>query len=287
MTGTLLEWMSFRGKVGLHDVRGELTGGEDARRILRDFVTLGHLEVTGSASWRIAPPVLAGMPPEEAGSAAVLCGARTAALLRRLSEACASEGAWMERNEVVGRPALIRVAAPGASALASVADAAGIPLQNDAGFTLMACTPAISEWPREPCPMVGGNVGAVSRFSRSGINWVDSTLEEAVALPHGFFRIERSWDRVHIIKTGHAECAYMDSRAGCLAVCAGRRLISYDAASRTLSMPRALFPPVLVARALLLCTGALPQIGDRSISFAGVSTKTMLLALAVTQLRLT
>lgn len=285
MTDTLLEWMSFRGSVRLCDVPGELTGGDDAHRILRDFVTLGHLEVTGPMSWRIAPPVLAGLPPEEAGSAAVLCGARTAGLLRRLSEACANEGAWMERNEVVGRPALIRVAAPGASVLASAADATGIPLQNDAGFTLLACTPTIGKWPREPCPMVSGHVGAVQRFSRSRIGWVASTLEEAETLPRGFFCIKRDWDWVHIIKTGHAECAYIDRRAGCLAVCARQRLVSYDAASRTLSLPRSLFPPVLVARAFSLCTGALPQIGDCSVSFAGISTRMMRLALAITQLR--
>ena len=287
MTDMLLEWMSFRGSVRLPDVPGELTGGEDARRILRDFVTLGHLEAIDPSFWRIAPPVLAGLPPEESGSAAVLCGARTASLLRRLSEACASEGAWMERNEVAGRPALIRVAAQGASVLASTADAAGIPLQNDAGFTLLACTPTIGEWPRKPCPMVSGQVGMVRRFSRSRIEWVASTIEEAETLPHGFFQVERDWDRVDIIKAGHAECAYIDRRAGCLAVCAKRKLISYDAASRTLRMPRALFPPVLVSRALSLCTGALPQIGDRSVSFAGVSTRMMQLALAITQLRLT
>lgn len=287
MTDTLLEWMSFRGNVRLDDVPGELTGGEDARWILRDFVALGHLEVAGPSSWGIAPPVLAGLPPEESEPAAVLCGARTAELLRRLSEACASEGALMERNEVADRPALIRVAAPGASALASVADAAGIPLQRDAGFTLLACTPTIGEWPRKPCPMVSGRVGTVRRFSRSKIQWVASTLEEAEALPHGFFHIERDKDWVDIIKAGQAECAYIDRRAGCLAICAKRKLVSYDAASWTLSMPRALFPPVLVARALSLCTGALPQIGDQSISFAGVSTRMMRLALAITQLRLT
>ena len=287
MTDTLLEWMSFRGSVRLPDVPGELTGGDDARRILRDFVTLGHLEATGPMSWRIVPPVLAGLPPEESGSAAVLCGARTAGLLRRLSEACASEGARMERNEVVGRPALIRVAAPGASVLASAADAAGILLQNDAGFTLLACTPTIGKWPREPCPMVGGRVGAVRRFSRSRIDWVDSTLEEAEALRHGFFHIERDQDWVHILKIGHATCAYMDSRAGCLAVCAKRKLMCYDSDSRQLSMPRALFPPILVARALTLCTGTLPQIWGRSVSFGGVPTRMMRLALAITQLRLT
>ena len=62
MTDLLLEWMSFRGAGRTDDVPAELADGAAARRIVDDFAMLGHLELVNGAAWRIAPPVLAGLP---------------------------------------------------------------------------------------------------------------------------------------------------------------------------------------------------------------------------------
>lgn len=289
MTDLLLEWMSFRGAGRFDDLPAELSDRVPARRTVEDLATLGHVEAEDAASWRVAPPVLAGLPGGEQLSGAVLCGARTPGVLGRLAAACEREGAQMSVTATPSRPSLIRVAAPSKAALAVAADAAGTAFQSDAAFTLLACTPTIRNWPRTPCAMAGGRVETVRRFSRSKISWVASTLAEANASKGGFFRIKRDWDWVSILKTGVAECAYVDDRVGRLVASAKLRAVSWDSASRTLSLPGQLYPPGTIARALTLCTGTLPRFdaASRRICFSSVHPEILRLTLAITGLRLT
>ncbi len=289
MTDLLLEWMSFRGAGRTDDVPSDLTAGSSPHRVVGDLAMLGHLEPLGTTSWRIAPPVLAGLPSQDGGSSrAVLCGARTSGVLASLTAACQTASVEMTVTPIPGRPASLRVTAPSKAALASVAAAARLAFQHDAAFTLLACTPLIRNWPRTPCAMVAGRVETVRRFSRSKVGWVNSTLAEATAAKAGFFRIKRDWDWVSLLKTGVSECAYIDDRAGRLASAAKLRAASWTAESRTLSLPSQLFPPGTIARALTLCTGALPQFeaASRRISFAGVTPEILRLTLAITGLRL-
>jgi hypothetical protein len=129
----------------------------------------------------------------------------------------------------------------------------------------------------------------VQRFSASKRRWVESSLTDANALLRGFFRIKRDYDSVSILKSGASDCAYIDDRAGRLFVASELRLVSWEGATRAFSLPVELCPPMLIARALALCTGALPQFNrpSRRISFGGVGPAMQRLALAITGLRLT
>ena len=155
MTDLLLEWMSFRGAGRTDDVPSDLTAGSSPHRVVGDLAMLGHLEPLGTTSWRIAPPVLAGLPSQDGGSSrAVLCGARTSGVLASLTAACQTASVEMTVTPIPGRPTSLRVTAPSKAALASVAAAARLAFQHDAAFTLLACTPLIRNWPRTPCAMV-------------------------------------------------------------------------------------------------------------------------------------
>lgn len=288
MSDLLLEWMSFRGEGRLNDLPTELNPSPP-RRILDDFSMLGHLEMPTASSWRIAPPVLAALPSQKnPGLAAVLCGARTPGVLTRLATACSTIGVPMLVAPVPNRPSLIRVEAPSMGVMVEVAAHAGVPLQNDAAYTLLACLPAISGWPRRACQMVAGRVETVLRFSGSRADWVDSSLAEATAARKGFFRIKRDWDWVSILKSSQSDCAYIDDRAGRISTASRLRHASWDSASQTLGLPLQLFPPPAIARALTLCSGVLPQFdrASRRIMFAGVGPAMLRLALAITGLRL-
>jgi len=289
MTDRLLEWMSFRrsGRVG--DIAPDLAGASAIRSTVDDLATLGHIELLPGGLWKVAPPVLAMLPKGPDGAAAaVLCGARTPGVLASLASACVSAGVQLDTQASGARPSVLRVIAGSNSGLATAAFAGGIPLQHDAALTLLACTPAIRDWPRTPCPMVAGRVEAVRRFSRSRIGWIASTLAEATAARSGFFRIKRDWDWVSLLKTGVSECAYIDDRAGRLAAVAKLKAASWTAVSSTLDLPGQLYPPAPIARALTLCTGFLPQYdaASRRISFAGVPPEILRLALAITGLKL-
>ena len=148
MSDLLLEWMSFRGKGRLNELPAELVAGPP-RRMLDDLSMLGHIEMPDASSWQIAAPVLAGLSPEESEKpAAILCGARTPALTGRVASACGTAGAQLNLTPVSDRPSRICITAPSIGLLADVAALAGVPFQNNAAYTLLACLPGIRNWPR-------------------------------------------------------------------------------------------------------------------------------------------
>lgn len=288
MTDLLLEWMSFRRTGQIDDLPTALMNGSSARRTVNDLSILAHLDFMDEKSWRIAPPVLADVPGTTTeGSIAVLCGARTPAVLSNLAEACQEFGAKMVSNPVPGKLTKVCVISS-KSGLESVANRARLAFQHNAAFTLLACIPTIRHWPRAPCSMVAGRVETVRRFSRRKVGWVETTLADATAAKKGFFRIKRDWDWVSLLKINISECAYIDDRAGRLLVSEKLRAVSWNAAEQILSLPIDLYPPRLISRALVLCTGELPNFDmtNRKIAFAGVSPEILRATLAITGLRL-
>ena len=152
MTDRLLEWMSFRRSGRVSDIASDLADSGAVRRTIDDLATLGHIELLPDANWKVAPPVLALLPRRsDSAAAAVLCGARTPGVLASLASACATADVQLLTQAAAARPSVIRVTAGSNSGLATAASAAGIPLQHDAALTLLACTPAIRDWPRTPC----------------------------------------------------------------------------------------------------------------------------------------
>jgi hypothetical protein len=287
MTDAALQWMSFRRSGKIADLGADLTGGAPARRILGDLVTLGHVEMTGADGWRVAPPVLAGLP-REAGSSAVLCGARTPALLESLGRASDSSGGQISVFQQDAGPAVVVVMAPSRDALVSLAESAGLPFQREAGLHLLACSASIREWPRTPIPMVEGKVDSVRRFSKSRMHWVASSLSEATSAAKDFFRIKRDWDWISLLKSRPDSASLIDDRAGRLAAAAKSKAVRWSREGGVLSLPAHLYPPTLMARGLVLCSGYLPNFDREAmqISFAGVQPEHLRLILALTGLRL-
>lgn len=287
MSDLLLEWMSFRMSGDLADVPADFTGGTRVQRIADDLSMLGHLEMTAPSSWHIAPPVLAGLPADSCGSpTAILCGARTPGMLARLNEASMGHASAVNTITVPGRPSIVSVSGASWGDLNGIADRSGLRFQKNAGFTLLACLPTISQWRRTPCPMVGGRVDTVHRFSRSKLEWVESSLAQATQARFGLFRIKRDWDWVTILKSSELQCARIDDRAGRFIIAAKRRDVRWDATSRTLSLPLRLYPPAILARSLTVCTGVLPTYRDRRIVFGGITPSVLKLTLAITGLKL-
>ncbi len=288
MTDILLEWMSFRVSGRDGDLPREIVADERPLRILRDFSALGHAEIEPNGSWRIAPPVLAMTESEETGACkAVLCGARSPRLLQRLESACARTDTDCIEQCQVARPSVYAVIGTCDADLMAAAAEAKIPFQRDAAFTLLACLPKIRDWPRTECPMVAGRVGEVSRFSRSQLTWIASSLEEAAQARRGFFRIQRDWDHVHLLKQGANSQAQIEPRAGRLAAAERAKVVRWDIASRSLRMPWALYPPALIARALVLCSGKLPETDtdSRELVFQNVPVRITQMLLAITGLK--
>ena len=288
MSDRLLEWLSYRRSGRADALPSELTGS-NPHRSLASLSLLGHIELEDSSTWRVAPPTLAALPKESNNqAAAVLCGARTAGVVRRLTDACETTGAAFSELQQSDSPSIIQVSAECGDILIRTAQLAEINFQYDAGYSLLACVPAIRNWPRQPCQMTGGRVGTVRRFSGSQARWVVSSLSEAQSAPKGFFKIKRDWDWVSILKLSRDDCSYIDDRAGRMLSAAKLRHAGWDTSNMIFTLPALLFPPSLIARALVLCTGLLPEFdrGTSRIVFRGVNAEMLRLVLSITGLRL-
>ncbi|MGT2502689.1 hypothetical protein ACVOMS_21335 [Bradyrhizobium guangxiense] len=287
MTEALLEWLSYRQSGRPSDIPSELLPGESAGVMLADLSILGHVE-REEDTWRIAPPVLASLGDgSEDAAAAILCGARTRGLFARLKTACESRGADLKSIVQPGRPDCILVTAATTFDLCSIASDASLNWQRDAAFTLLASLPRMSEWPRQPIPMVAGRTQGVRRFSRSRLRWIESTLGEAQGAPRGLFEIKRDRDTVVVLKEGENSQSRIEKAAGRLIVAANAKKLHIDLKSRSLFLPASLRPPMLVTRALVLCSGQVPEFvqNTRQIVFRGVSGRAAHLAAAILGLR--
>lgn len=286
MTDLLLEWLSYRGEGKPDDLPQHLLDDRRPRWVLDEQSALGHIEVPEPNRWCIAPPVLAGLSTHPGGEhQALLCGARTQGVTAALAAAAEDVGGHVVRLLQPPAPDVIRVITPTASALGDLAHRTQLPLQHNAALALLACLPSIREWPRTPCAMVQGRVNAVLRFSRSRLRWVPSTLQEAMG-HRGFFSISRSWDRVFILKATPSECARIEPRAGQIAAVPKMRALEWDGATRSLGFPARLQPPMLIARALTLCSGTAPTIEGGYLRFREIPPDVLRLTLGITRLRI-
>lgn len=289
MSDLLLEWASYRLAGRRDDLPEDLLDGERPVWILSDLAALGHIDLLPDGRWRTAPPVLAAIS-DDGGLpvSAVLCGARTPKILHRLREASGRAAGIITEVIQPKRPAVITLTTQSPADLAAIAADAGILFQRDAAFTILACLPTIQNWPRSPCPMVVGRVQDVKRFSRSRLTWVPSSLEAATAARRGFFRIHRDWDWINLLKQDVGSQVEIDASAGRIAAAERAKAMSWDPALRKLRLPFALYPPTLIARALVLCSGALPHRDreSRSLIFNSVPVRIVRLTLALTRLRL-
>src|SRR3546814_2874598 len=59
------------------------------------------------------------------------------------------------------------------------------------------------------------------------MHWVSSTLAEAAAASTGFFRIQRDWDWVSLIKSSPQDAALIDDRAGRMAAAAKCKVVRW------------------------------------------------------------
>jgi hypothetical protein len=288
MNDELLEWISFRqtGRIGDFQVDGH----ERTRGIISSNLSaLGHIESLQNSGWRVAPPTLACIPSAVSSAfSGVLCGARTLGLLSKLGNACRHNGATIQVDAQSAGPKRILISALSIDVLADVAAQAGILFQRDAGYTLLACLPSISAWPRQSCKLPGGKVGLVKRFSGREARWLPATLDDAHSSAKGFYRIQRDWDWVNILKLGQSEYASIDERAGRLLTAAKHRHARWTPDDRKFSLPGTLLPPAYIARALVLCSGLLPSFDKTNsrITFSNIGPEMLRLILAITGLKL-
>jgi hypothetical protein len=204
------------------------------------------------------PPSLALLPGTQ--QRGVLCGARTRALLETLNQLASVEA---DRADRVGMPARIGLGCSARADLEEIAVSLGLILQRDASLSILSATPHVRDsaiWKLSEMP---GSAGwAVHRFSTSRLLWQGVEPSEATQAARGLFRFELRHQRFYYLRWNGRSYSVPVQVAKYALLGPRRRVLRYARSERSLAVPVACRPPLLVERSLILCSGCLPRFGN-------------------------
>lgn len=236
---------------------------------------LGHVEFEGKGGqrgWQVAPPVLAATQQPE-GFVGVVCGARSSSLLARLRDL---SGLRSDISESEFHPCVIRLSTNDIGRLSVAAGNVGLGFQPDTSIRILSCAGRVERLPgARAAQLPFGRDFEVLRFviGHWGCKWVASTDAEA-AQADGLYRFVRFQIPEHYLKR-RGRVLKVDGQTAKFFLLAERRkqVLRYDRRSRTLTTPGICRPPLLIDRALALCTGfpAGYERKTRTLVYAGIS----------------
>lgn len=220
---------------------------------------LGHSEFYSAGTdngWRVVPPTLSF--PVDGSRIGFLCGARSPALLGSLSR-------WGDLNVAAsqpeGMPQLIQLQGASQEVVALCASKLGLKIQNSAPMMLLSVLPNVldtTSWHRSEMPETPG--WSVRRFSVSHRRWVEASSSDAARSYQGLFRFDLKHQRFYYLRW-HNYTYNIPVQIGKYAVIRKRlQPIEYDARARIFSTSLTFRPPLLIERALVLCSGRLGRI---------------------------
>lgn len=220
---------------------------------------LGHAEffaLDQSMKWRVAPPVLATTRRRDEW-VGVIVGARSSALVERLHESSVA----LDVESQSACPDVLLLRAHDAGALGAAAAQAGLIVQQNAPEALLACLPPIDA--KHLCAAAAVPLGTgweIERFCTDGLRWVASTRSDVASASHQLFRFEYQHQKHHLFCTAGRAMNVAPQVGKFLAMKRRRRqVIKYDPQRERLTLPATCRPPLLIERALALCSGRPPR----------------------------
>lgn len=235
---------------------------------LKALSELGHVEYSwlGDAGWSCAPPVLALLPGEE--SIAVACGARA----EEMTEALRGEGLTVEPHSQPDGPAVLLVRDSSRSRLRKRANSTGVLCPDEApAWSLAKVLPPLEQYMKtqlQEIPYPSATAPAlwsaeqehfISRSALNG-NGVWQYEDPIRGRRKGYLYIEhgQAW------RIGDLDAALLHGRTH------NRAFVEYEDKSHRLLWSRKKPLPALYSRALILCSGHLPQKSTEWLEYRNV-----------------
>jgi len=267
-------WQQFRAAVEeLHVGEGNELEGEDddapdqfalpLYQTLRfNLQRVGHAEFFAGAGdgadWRVTPPCMA-VTQHARGWLGIVVGARSLGLQERIHGAAGA--ANLQTLVFPGYPDQILITGDDQRTLASVAERAGLLLQNNAPAALLTSLPPVDDpCVRYPTQLPFGADWKVDRFSPDDLAWRSSTLDDAATASAGLFRFSLRHQR-HVLFCGRGAAFRIPGQVGKYLVLRRRRrqILRYNDQERSMAAPASCRPPFMIERALILCSGLPPS----------------------------
>ena len=266
-------WQQFRSAVEALRIEG---GGDDSNEAGEDTTDsdlplyqairlglerLAHVEFTSVPSdrrWCVVPPTLA-ITRSGHQYVGILCGARAPGLRASLLQL--SGNVSVDSQSEPGMPDRFCLVSPDIELLDRAGQELGLLVQRSAPDTLLAGIPPVgatqSWFPAEPPSTPGWTI---HQFSTTDLQWKGSDLQRVLSAGTGLFRFQLRYQRFYFLRW--RERAFkVPVQVGKYVVLRQqriRRLVCHDRSRAVLSVPVACRPPLLIERALVLCSGQLP-----------------------------
>lgn len=239
--------------VGASAIRQDLAIYQSARFVMQRLSHVEFFTADTPNGWRVSPPALAfvsGLTSE-----GILCGARSTALLERLRE--------LDHMEVFDSDSggmLQRIVVRGSTDLSAIG-ALGIHVQTMTPLSMLSVTPTVGTWHGGTLSETPETPGwTTHRFSAARLQWEDVSLSETRAPRGGLFRFVLDHQRFYYLRR-RGRCHRLPVQLGKYAVMNRREgRVGYDSRRFVFSVPVICRPPLLIERALILCSGQLPTL---------------------------
>ena len=130
-------------------------------------------------------------------------------------------------------------------------------IQHEAPAAILGCIPPIdTKHLRAPFAVPLGNGWRVDRFSPERLNWAASSRQEVLATKEQLFRFESDYEKHYLLSTRGCHFRVAQQVGKFIALRRHhQKVVRYDAKTGCFSLPSICRPPLLVERALVLCSG--------------------------------
>ena len=247
------------------DVRENNAAGRDLpfyQELRYAMERLGHVEFFAKeieSGWRVVPPTVA-IFPDTVGRA-FLCGARSPELLDALNSLDDIDVSFSGSR---GGPSRVCLRGSSAQVIATRAGTLGLHAQYAAPIAILSSLPRARDpraWQRRPVPKTSG--WTVHRFS-SFFRWSEVSHAYAANAAKGLFRFQLGFQRLYFL-CWRGDTYRVPVQVGKYAVVRRRTgLLKYDSQDHVLTVPTMFRPPLLIERALILCSGLLPRLDSKT-----------------------
>jgi hypothetical protein len=224
---------------------------------------LGHAEFftkSAGADWRIVPPALA-IRAQDGEWMGIFCGARSPELLDKLNLCSGAVSCHFQARR--GMPDRVLAIAADRDTLVKMATNTGLAVQIDAPSSLLAAIPPVDDLRNRFLAKPPAGPGwTIERFSASKLGWEPSVASDFTRISTALFRFRMKYQRFHFLRW-RAKTFSVAVQVGKYAILKHRRIraiVRYDEQQQLLSFPISCRPPLLIERALILCTGLLPTV---------------------------
>ena len=249
------------------------------QRLRLNLERIGHVEFFRNDfknGWRVVPPILISVDSNDQVFG-ILCGARTEDIIDKLRIEADDSIILISQNEC---PDCIEIRANSTNQLEKIAKTAGVSYQAKTTQLLLAAIPSVDNWQlRKKAEIPFGKDWEVQKYSAETLGWSSSDIGKIRSSSFGLFKIKIDYKYDYYIKL--RDISYKTPvQVGKYIILRGKRknIIMYDDVKQKLSLPISCRPPLLIDRALTLCSGLLPNIKNGQLIYSKINHITAITA---------